>query len=393
MKKQLDSLRIERFRQIKELSIPEVGHVNLVVGGNNSGKSTLLDALRFYAANAAPRLVRNLLIERGEAEEVALGNDLKSIVPPRALSSLFHGRKYPERDGEAIYVGNIEETHFVRLEHVLQTVQESQTTDELGSRSVMRQYKVVPKSGIARANQAADAVSVKSSQVGDSVRSVADFLDPDNILRNALLEYDLAMQARCVHVSPEFPLRLRHELVGMWSAIVLTPGEQIALDALRVIDDRVQDLAFKQAGSVGHGPYNGHMSSPVVKLAGTDSPVPLASMGDGMGRVLHLVLSALFAGDGLLLVDEFENGLHYTVQAKVWEMLFGFAQKQNLQIFATTHSNDCVRAFCEVALKNTDVDGKLLKLERMPEDGQTVVSVLGEQSLSNLLDAGLEVRG
>ena len=112
-----------------------------------------------------------------------------------------------------------------------------------------------------------------------------------------------------------------------------------------------------------------------------------------MARVLRLVLSALQARDGLFLVDEFENGLHYSVQAKVWEILFDLAQVRGVQIFATTHSSDCVRAFCQVAKANTEVDGKLLKLERMPDDGQTVAATLGEDDLANLLDADIEVRG
>jgi hypothetical protein len=73
--------------------------------------------------------------------------------------------------------------------------------------------------------------------------------------------------------------------------------------------------------------------------------------------------------------------------------LFSLAQTQGLQIFATTHSNDCVRAFSQVARANAEVDGKLLKLERMPDDGQTVAATLGEDDLSNLLDADIEVRG
>lgn len=394
MKKQLDSLRIERFRQIRELSIPELGHVNLIVGGNNSGKSTLLDALRFYAANAAPRLVRQILMDRGEAVEVHVSSRRSSLLLQRALSTLFYGRQYPEQDGEAIYVGNVDATQYVQLEHVFQATEVLEMTDGSGSRSIQRLSKVVPKAGFEKSGQTADAVSVKSSQSGyDSVNSVADFFDLDDMIIDAALAASSA-NMRCVHVSPEILSLQRRGLVDMWDDIALTDDKQIALGALRIIDGRVLDLGAKHEGLKSGSGYQGTgLPGFAVRLEGAKGPVPLQSMGDGMGRVLHLILAALFAQDGLLLVDEFENGLHHSVQTKVWEILFSLAQTRSVQVFATTHSNDCVRAFCEVALANKEVDGKLLKMERMPEDGQTVASALSEQSLSNLLDAGIEVRG
>ena len=66
------------------------------------------------------------------------------------------------------------------------------------------------------------------------------------------------------------------------------------------------------------------------------------------------MLAMMNAKDGILLVDEFENGLHWSVQEEVWEKLFVLAEKLNVQVFATTHSRDCVQAFSEVW--NTQAD-------------------------------------
>lgn len=64
----------------------------------------------------------------------------------------------------------------------------------------------------------------------------------------------------------------------------------------------------------------------MVKLSGVDRPVPLNSMGDGMLRVLQLALKLFAAKGGFLLIDEFENGLHYSVQEKVWALVFEVAR-------------------------------------------------------------------
>ena len=86
----------------------------------------------------------------------------------------------------------------------------------------------------------------------------------------------------------------------------------------------------------------------VVRLSDSPERYPLKSMGDGLSRVLQMTLALVSAKDGILLVDEFENGLHWTVQPKLWQLVFRLAKRLNVQVFATTHSQDCVKAFSSV---------------------------------------------
>jgi len=377
MKKRLDSLRIEWFRQIKELSISEVGHVNLIVGGNNSGKSTVLEALRFFAARATPSILEELVGLRGELQvsHREKGGAFSVLRSPDALCNLFYGRKFPlGPDDEAIYVGDVSEEHFVRLAHGFD----------------------IDVDLLSREGFADEILEIRTSAHPSPVVSLRlDELFDTNSSQGS--KYDRLVTTLPSSYVPA-GLRLHDGLAEAWDDIVLTDGERIALEALRIIEPQIKALAFVQdavAGAVRLSAVRWLSEDrvAVLKLEGWDRPLPLASMGDGMGRVLHLVLAALRAQDGLLLVDEFENGLHHSVQVKVWEMLFNLAQTRGLQIFATTHSNDCVRAFSQVAIANHEVDGKLLKLERMPDDGRTVAAVVGEDDLSNLLDAGIDVRG
>lgn len=390
MKKRLDSLRIERFRQIRELTIPDLGHVNLVVGGNNSGKSTLLEALRFFAARAVPSLLEELLGQRGEIQAVPQQKDASLLTSgsAEALCNLFFGRNFPVDDGEAIYVGSASGEQFVRLEHIFYLVQGEPDKEDTQS-SADRRKRVSKKDDPSL--YAWEGVEIQ--EPGHSAPWVID-LDKLFDVRSRFERHVAKLPLG--YVPPDFPLH--PGLAEAWDDIVLTDGEQFALNALRIIEPQTEALAFVQKA----GPSTVRLAAvrslsedriAVVRLSGSDSPIPLSSMGDGMARVLHLILAALRAKDGFLLVDEFENGLHHSVQVKVWEMLFNLARTRGLQIFATTHSNDCLRAFSQVALANTEIDGKLLKLERMPDDGRTVAATLSEDDLSNLLDAGIEVRG
>jgi AAA15 family ATPase/GTPase len=79
---------------------------------------------------------------------------------------------------------------------------------------------------------------------------------------------------------------------------------------------------------------------------------------------LSLILNLISAKDGFLLIDEFENGLHYSIQPKVWALIFKLAKDFNIQVFATTHSKDCIESFSEEVLKNDEIEGVVIRISR-----------------------------
>jgi AAA15 family ATPase/GTPase len=90
----------------------------------------------------------------------------------------------------------------------------------------------------------------------------------------------------------------------------------------------------------------------------------LKSMGDGINRILTIILALVNSDNGFLLIDEFENGLHYSVQEKLWEIIFSLSEKLNIQVFATTHSEDSILGFESILNdKETQLEGKLIRLE------------------------------
>jgi predicted ATP-dependent endonuclease of OLD family len=70
-------------------------------------------------------------------------------------------------------------------------------------------------------------------------------------------------------------------------------------------------------------------------------------MGDGMRRILGIASSAVTAENSILLVDEIDTGLHYQTQTNLWRLIVDISQRLNVQVFATTHSWDCIAAFQE----------------------------------------------
>ena len=90
----------------------------------------------------------------------------------------------------------------------------------------------------------------------------------------------------------------------------------------------------------------------IVRIENIDRPVPLRLLGDGVNRLLDIALSLVNARGGLLLIDEFENGLHHTVQFDAWKTIFLLAKELDIQVFATSHSWDAVEAFSRLRRKH-----------------------------------------
>ena len=96
---------------------------------------------------------------------------------------------------------------------------------------------------------------------------------------------------------------------------------------------------------------------------GMSELVPLALLGEGMTRIARLVLAISSAPNGLVLVDEVENGLHHTALSNVWKAVESAATQFNTQIVATTHSRECAEA------AHDSLDSQSFRLHRLETDG------------------------
>lgn len=117
--------------------------------------------------------------------------------------------------------------------------------------------------------------------------------------------------------------------------------------------------------------------------------MPLRSFGDGLNRFFGIALSLVNAKDGLLLIDEFENGMHYSVQLDTWRMIFRLAAALGVQVFATSHSWDAIKAFQKAAAETAE-KGVLVRLARKGED--IIPTLFREDELRIVTRDRIEVR-
>ena len=98
------------------------------------------------------------------------------------------------------------------------------------------------------------------------------------------------------------------------------------------------------------------------------------------------------AKDGMIFIDEIENGFHYSIHEIIWDVIFHTAIEYNVQIFATSHSIECVKAFCSFYSKfeKTKDEIRLYRIERKGDEHRVIT--YDNQLLETALDSEWEVR-
>ena len=388
----LSNLRIKNFRMLVDLNISKLGRVNLIVGKNNSGKSTILEALRIYAGNANPSLLREILAIHDESfnldETRGFESDGQSW---GAIKHLFPNRELPTAENTLLTIGT-GKNKTLSIEYVFYYVDTEEITNDEGEVFDIKRKRVF--------------VSRSELSTVTETQEVTPAIRLRNGLRTALIDLTDDMRRtktsslilggvgssilNCSYVPTEF--LTSEALATLWDKIALSSKEGVVLDALKIIDESLERLTFIEDPNKASSRDNSRL--PIVTLKDSDKRIPLNSMGDGMSRILQLILSVFPAKDGILLIDEFENGLHFSVQEEVWKIIFKLAKELNIQVFATTHSWDCIESFTKVAIESPE-EGILLKVSKsklVSDNGKVIATVYSEKELATITATELEVR-
>ena len=378
----LNSLAIKNFRMLEDFQVPKLGRVNLIVGKNNSGKSTVLEALRIYAGNAN----RNLL------EKIAISHDEKCWLNDEEqgerdidlpYEDLFTGRRFPEDENTRISIGESvinEHTLFIQNVYLVERI-EIEIDEKRETRQ--RMYR--------------DIISKSEVDTLDFPVQQALLVSKDK--RTSYVRFDKRRPSYPIETPVTNPCSFiptsfisPDELALEWGRIALTEHEKVVHDALKIVIPEFENLVFTENNPT-YSSRNRRTAK--VKLTNLSRPISLNSLGDGMLRVLQLALKIFPAEGGFLLIDEFENGLHYSIQEKIWALLFEMADKLDIQVFATTHSWDCIESFNKVTQNNDTIEGVLFRMGKSAKksnQGQIIATVFDKERLCNITQAEIEIR-
>jgi AAA15 family ATPase/GTPase len=318
----LDSLEIHNFRAFEHLLIEKLGRVNLIVGKNNVGKTCVLEALQLYASKGSHDVIRAILDARSESAFIKkLRED--------SIYYLFHVRNNLE---EISIAENIEIGSIKGLKNLIE--------DMKGP---------FPKVYIGKPK--------------------------DNIFEAIIIDNNLNSKAKInetkyVFVSDKSISKMK--IVKLWNDVYLTDSEEDIVNILRIIEPTIKNIGFVDE------PIENGKRVPKVRLTTSKTPVLLSSLGEGMNRLLGIALALVNSKDGFLLIDEIDNGIHYSAQPDLWRLIFAGAKRMNVQVFATTHSWDCIEAFQQAATESGTDDGMLISLRQKKKTPGHVVGFIFE---------------
>jgi hypothetical protein len=362
----LKSLEIFGFRIFRHLQLERLGMVNLVVGKNNVGKSCLLEALYLYAHRGLPWIIQELLEGRDESsirmEEIDVG----------IVRHLFYGRQDFGKQPKAIQIGPIDSPDETLS--VVTSWYEEQTSPD---RIQRRWHKLAPE----QLDEVENPMPGLDIKLGTN-QIVSYPLHPllSRPVRSPVWPPQVE-EIRCVFIPAN---GLDEKQVSLlWDSIALTRLEEDVLHALHIIASEVERLNLLSREQRGR-------RIPMAKVEGWDDPVPLRSLGEGLNRLFGIALALVNAKDGLLLIDEVESGLHYSVHTELWRFIFQVADRLNVQVFATTHSWDCIEGFQKSTQEEEHRDGMLIRLEN--RKGEIIPILFDEHRLGIATREDIEVR-
>lgn len=352
------SFRVQNFRCFDDLSLTDLGRVNLIAGKNNVGKTALLEALFLHARGYNPQYIFDLDAVRGltpnleqplsEWELIFLNRD-----PSLTATLLGEDTQTGSRSLELRFVKDTQERDNIKL-----TIQKSRFSNGAAVLS--------PTSAILALDyhQSKQKNTIYMAQGGEILSAPQDSPFPS---------FFIPAQGRP-------PLKETRE---RFSNLVTDGKLHLLLETLQHIDPRINNIQLLDFGGATM-PHS---------FARNARPMPLNYLGEGINRIMNFVLAIASAADGVVLIDEIENGLHYSVLVDVWKAIAQAARAFNVQIFATTHSLEMIRAAHEAFRQSEPYDFRLHRLDRSMETGQIEVLTFNQNSMNAAVLFDQEVRG
>ena len=345
------SIHIRGYRGLDSFRMRGLGRVNLLVGKNNCGKTSILECIELLRSTGHPNVLSSILQRRGEWGD-ANDRDSEPLLDVKRLFSGYdlQGAVVIEGEGDNA-VGPSDWNGKVAM-HV-----EDPRESELGAPNPYGEdgdFTLAVKWSNREDDPNTRVVPIGITSDGHmSARVTRRFLRT----RNGPLDQGVQF----IRTSGMTAL----DIVRLFDGVVLTENEEHVTQALRTIEPAVERIA---SVAIDRGPYfRGAPGGPYfreapggpyfreapggvfIKLRKSESRIPIGSTGDGMWRMLGLALALANAKGGVLLVDEIDTGLHYSVMADMWRMVSERAVALEVQVFATTHSRDCYESLAAVA--------------------------------------------
>jgi AAA15 family ATPase/GTPase len=318
--KHLTYFKVENFKRLDSFEMNDIGQFNLIVGDNNVGKTTVLEALLFNTETK--KYVLNLLFSL-ETRKILLSElDISN------LFNYFFSLKTEKKHINYYYRTILNEDNHVSF---LVSKIEELNSEELSA----VQHKIIA-----------------NPKVKDVIKM--------QVNGNAIIEFPPALERGYV---PFVPVNSGYsiDINDFYSEITQKSKKhktQLIQDLNSFIDNVVN---IEISTSIVQ-----NSNFLIVWITDYEKPLPVTMFGEGTIKLLRILLEIIMCNGGRVMIDEIDTGIHHSRFKKFFRTILLAAKRNNVQLFATTHSKECLKYFKEVLeevdLKEFQKDTRCIRL-------------------------------
>jgi len=352
------SFSIKNFRGFKTLSLKDCKLVNLITGKNNTGKTALLEALFLHIGSMNPQLALSIASFRGfpgfRLNPESLWGPLFNNYNTDNTINLV--AEYSDRTKASLSISLVPSS-LVSLDQKEQEGSEQYKLSE--------QISLIPEKYL----------QYNYVHKNKSVKRIAR-LTPRGFDIQPPVE-DNPFQGYFIPARQQLDPGAYAQRFG---DLKIKKLDYIVLNALQILEPNLKSLSTIPVGPISliHIDFGGPRLMP-IQLA-----------GEGMTRIAEMTIDIASAPNGIILIDDIDTGIHYTALPKFWEMIFYLTKKFKIQLFATTHSSECLETAYQTLSSMKEHDMNIYRLQRI-EDSISVLSY-DKKKFETVIDIGLEVR-
>jgi predicted ATPase len=351
-------MTIDNLRGVKRLVVDGLKRVNVIVGRNNTAKTSLLEAIFLLSGGATNAWVPSL-IGRLRGQTLGRGG------PDAVWRPLFHDMD-PRMAIEIRGMWSDEpNTRRLRIEAGLEISYSDASFDEQGVVAATQDLMI-------------NKLSLRyTSATGEVISTQAKYDEHTGVISPGSERRDDFIRSTFLSAR-SYPTIARD--ADQFSHLVRIKQEQDVLDAMKVIEPRIQGI--KVATDV---------TGPSVDIdIGLNSLIPLAACGEGFVRLFSVIVELTGVRHGILLIDEVDNGLHHSVMDRLWEKLGALCEKHQVQVFATTHNEEMIHSALR-AFQGRPGELGLFRIDR--RNNEHSIASYDREAQEAVLQERFEVRG
>lgn len=326
----IEHILIKNFRQFESVTLEDIGQFNLILGDNNVGKTSLLEALLFmndkelyYDNLAFAYIARNntplLMMENGE-------------VSYRILKDFVFDFVKKDAENQEICFELEEQRNHWKFTLRRPTIDEIKKILKKESNIDVDDYICI----------IVDDINIKIDELSLIVKK----LDPEDLIKMQLIPFGKGFDktlAKNYYDNIDKDRKKR----------------QAFLDAMKIFIPNIDRVtADTESGEID------------IEEVGLDISAPLHQYGEGANKLFRILVQITLQNGKKVLIDEIDAGIHYSHFLEFWKIILKVAKENNVQIFATTHNIECIKYFKEVLEKEDMQDcqklSKIITLRKLP---------------------------